>query len=50
MGNAKGCKLKADAHNADPKLASMVPATTGDDIHEDLVGVVLDGGADEAAW
>ncbi|KAF2261939.1 hypothetical protein CC78DRAFT_421159, partial [Lojkania enalia] len=26
MGHIKGCKMKADLHNVDPKLASMVPA------------------------
>ncbi|KAK7183667.1 hypothetical protein DPSP01_009547 [Paraphaeosphaeria sporulosa] len=51
VGYHKGCKLKADAHNADPKLASMVPATTGDSVHEDTIGVVVGGGGVyEAAW
>ncbi|KAF2116207.1 hypothetical protein BDV96DRAFT_573557 [Lophiotrema nucula] len=26
VGQAKGCRMKADLHNVDPKLASMVPA------------------------
>lgn len=48
VGHAKGCKLKADAHNADPKLACMVPAADkSENVHEGPVGLVVDGGA---AW
>ncbi|KAL5422498.1 hypothetical protein PMIN04_004640 [Paraphaeosphaeria minitans] len=51
VGHHKGCRLKADAHSAEPKLVSMVPATTDDSIYEDLIGVVVsDVGAYEAAW
>lgn len=50
MGLAKGCKLKTDAHNADLKLASMVPADVGDGVNEDLLRVTADGSAFDGAW
>ena len=49
MGYYKGCKLKADAHNADPKLSSMVPAVASEGALEDVLGVVTDG-TFEGAW
>ncbi|KAL1594484.1 hypothetical protein SLS60_010244 [Paraconiothyrium brasiliense] len=47
----KSCRYfqKADAHNADPKLSSMVPAVASEGALEDLLGVVTDG-TFEGAW
>ena len=49
MGFAKGCKLKGDAHAADPQVASMVPAE-GVEVKGNLIDVDATGGAYEGAW
>lgn len=46
MGQMKGCRMKAEQHNTDPKLASMVRAEE-DMVHEDHMGI--EGGV-TAMW
>lgn len=37
VGQMKGCRLKFEQHNVDPKLASMVPAEDDEVVHDDDV-------------
>jgi hypothetical protein len=44
QGQTKGCRMKADLHNVDPKLASMVPAEDEVDyVHGQDEGVQMHG-------
>ncbi|KAF1956895.1 hypothetical protein CC80DRAFT_534884 [Byssothecium circinans] len=38
-GQEKGCKMKADLHNVDPRLSSLVPVEDEQLVHDDLMGV-----------
>lgn len=49
MGHSKGCKLKADAHTTDAKLANMVAAVAEETIHQDLQGWVFEE-ASQGLW
>ena len=49
-GLAKGCKLRMEAHLADPKLVSMVPAVSVENATTLLIDVDADEGAYEGSW
>lgn len=51
VGFAKGCKLKADAHGADPNLVSMVPAVAVEDMRTTLIDLDVSEAAYEgSSW
>ncbi|KAF2642823.1 hypothetical protein P280DRAFT_468135 [Massarina eburnea CBS 473.64] len=50
VGQAKGCKMKTDMHNVDPRLASMVPAEDEEIMHDDFSGVPLPPATSMGMW